>query len=263
MKNLSPKIKLIIGLAILTLVLLIATLYLQSTQFRIIKSTPDTNNYPSTMGVLVLEFSEKLDAKAIRDSYNKDASSVVKFDFDSSVYIDVYDKTIKITIQQTAQEGKYTLSLNNILSEDGDKFSKDIPFTVRNIDYDNMSEETQKLFDEYASEGESMPQDPIVKVLPHETDKYKISYIFPSEGAEVPATITITMKFFEPGDNALPATSEQRQAYLNDIRRYRTEALTYLKDQGIDINKYIIRYTEFDLRNEFPAGFVVRPEVGE
>lgn len=263
MKNLSTQVKLIIGLALLTIVLLVVVIYLQFIQFRIVKSTPDTNNYPSTMGLLVLEFNEKLDAKAIQDAYNKDASSVVKFDFDSPAYIEVYDKTLKITIQETARQGRYTLSLNNIQSEDGSIFKQDIPFIVKNINYDDMNEETQKLFDEYASEGETLPQDPIVKVLPYQTDKYKISYVFPEEDVEVPATITITMKFFEPGDNALPATPAQRQAYLNDLRKYRTEALTYLKDQGIDINRYVMKYTEFDLQNEFPVGYVAPPEAVE
>lgn len=261
MKKLSPQIKLIIGLALLTVVLLVVLIFFQYLQFRIVKSTPDTNNYPSTLGLLVLEFNEKLDAQAIKDAYNKDAASVVKFSFDSPAYIEVYDKTLKITIQETAKQGSYTLSLNNIKSEDGSILKKEIPFIVKNIPYESMGEETQKLFDEYSSEGETLPQDPIVQVLPYQTDKYKISYVFPEEDVEVPATITITMKFFEPGDNALPATPAQRQAYLNDLRIYRTEALEYLKAKGIDINQYVMNYTEFDLRNEFPVGYVAQPEA--
>lgn len=261
MNKLSTQAKLTIGLTIVTLVLLGVMIYLQFVQFRIVKATPDTNNYPSTMGLLVLEFNEKLDAKAIQDAYNKDAASVIKFSFDSPAYIEVYDKTIKITIQETAKEGKYKLLLNNIKSEDGSVFKQEIPFVIKNIAYNDMPEETQKLFNEYASEGETLPQDPIVGVLPYQTDKYKISYVFPEEDVEIPATITITMKFFEPGDNALPETPAQRQAYLNDLRKYRTEALTYLKENDIDINNYVIKYTEFDLQNEFPTGYVAQPET--
>jgi hypothetical protein len=104
-------------------------------------------------------------------------------------------------------------------------------------------------------------QDPIVKLLPHQTNYYKMSYIFSAEDAETPAAITITMKFFAPGDAAMPATPEEQQAYLNDVRKYRTEALNYLKQNGIDINRYIIHYTEPDLRNEFPSGYVAQPQA--
>jgi hypothetical protein len=100
----------------------IALLAIQALQFRIIKSTPDTNNYPSSMGVLVLEFNEKLDAESIRAAYNKDATSVVKFSFNSLAYIEVYDKTLRITIQETPKSGSYKLNLNNIRSVDGQHF---------------------------------------------------------------------------------------------------------------------------------------------
>lgn len=261
MQNLSKQVKIIIGLLIVLAISGIALLAIQTLQFRIVKSTPDTNNYPSSMGVLVLEFNEKLDAESIRAAYNKDAASVVKFSFNSLAYIEVYDKTLRITIQETPKSGSYKLNLNNIRSVDGSILSKEIPFIVKKIEYDQLSPEAQKLFDEYASEGETPQQDPIVKLLPHQTNYYKMSYIFSAEDAETPAAITITMKFFAPGDAAMPATPEEQQAYLNDVRKYRTEALDYLKQNGIDINRYIIHYTEPDLRNEFPSGYEAQPQA--
>jgi hypothetical protein len=36
----------------------------------------------------------------------------------------------------------------------GSILSKEIPFIVKKIEYDQLSPEAQKLFDEYASEGE-------------------------------------------------------------------------------------------------------------
>lgn len=261
MHQLTKQAKIIIGLLILVVVLGVILAIFQYLQFRIVKSTPDTNNYPSTMGILVLEFNEALDAASIQESYNKDPRSVVSFNFDSAAYIEVFDKTLKITIQETARAGNYTLSLANIKSQDGSIFTGKIPFIVKNIQYDDLDEQTQKLFDEYASEAETLPQDPIVKVLPYETDKFKISYTFPPEEVELPATITVTMKFFEPGDNALPATPAERQAYLNELRTYRNQALTYLQEKGIDINQYIMNYTEIDLRSEFPSGFVAQPKT--
>lgn len=263
MNNLSKQAKIIIGLLLTITILLVIIAIVQFFSFRIVKSTPDTNNYPSSMGVLVLEFNKELDSKFIYDSYNKEATNVIQFSFDSPAYIEVSGKTLKITIQQTAKPGNYSLQLKNIRSQSGSILQAKIPFVVKNIPYGQLDEATKLLFDEYATEGETPPQDPIINVLPYQTDKYKISYTFPAEDVELPATITITMKFFAPGDAALPATPTEYQAYLNDIRTYRTAALDYLKSKNIDINKYIIKYTETDLQNEFPAGYITQPEIGQ
>lgn len=258
--NLSKQHKIIIGLIIVIVVAILVLLLINNTKFRITKSTPDTNNYPSTLGVLILEFSEDLDKEFISNNYNKDASNVVKFSFDSPAYIEIDKNKLIITIQETALKGKYSLNLNNIRSKDGNNFSANIPFIIKDIPYDAMSDEAKKIFDEYSTEGETLPENPIVSLLPHDTDNYKITYIFPEEDVEMPATITITMKFFEPGDEALPATPAEKQEYLNNIRKYRTEALDYLKTNGIDINNYVLEYTEVDLRDEFPSGYQPQPE---
>ena len=63
------------------------------------------------------------------------------------------------------------------------------------------------------------------------------------------------MKFFEPGDIALPATPQERQKYLNDQRTYTNQALDYLRSKDINLNNYILDYTDIDLRGEFPAGY--------
>ena len=63
------------------------------------------------------------------------------------------------------------------------------------------------------------------------------------------------MKFFKPGNNALPATPQEKQKYLNDLRTYTNQALDYLRSKNINLNNYILNYTAIDLRGEFPAGY--------
>lgn len=146
--------------------------------------------------------------------FKTDPKSIVTFDFESTSTILVSDKTLRINIASTPVPGKHSLSLTNITSESGESFSQKMAMNIVNTPYKNMSDDEKKLFDEAAAEGDELPNDPIVSVLPHETDKYKMTYTFPPEDVELPATITITMKFFEPGDVALPATEAEKK-YLS------------------------------------------------
>ena len=67
------------------------------------------------------------------------------------------------------------------------------------------------------------------------------------------------MKFFEPGDVALPATPQQTQQYKTDVRSVTKEALSYLSSRGVDVSKYVMSYTEPSTRSEFPVGYQAAP----
>jgi hypothetical protein len=263
MQNNSFSLRKIITVGILVLILFSAVFIYISTRLHIVKSTPDPSRYPSSLSVVVFEFNQKLDKAAIEKRFKTDPKSIVTFDFESSSTILVSDKTLRINIASTPVPGKHSISLANITSESGESFSQKMAMNIVNTPYKNMSDDEKKLFDEAATEGDELPNDPIVSVLPHETDKYKMTYTFPPEDVELPATITITMKFFEPGDVALPATEAEKNTYLQDIRKYRKEALAYLESKGINLAKYVLTYTESDLRSEFPAGYTPKAEVGE
>ena len=254
--QISPRqIKLLI-----TTIILIATIGIgygifYFLNFRIVETSPNVDSFPDSLGVLNIKYNRELDNKYIEDSFNKNPQDVAMFSFESINTIEVKGDTLKITIGTTPLPGKYALILNNIKSKDGSLLKSNIVMTVKKIKYSQMSEVEKKMYNEQASSGETLPDDPIVNVLPHETDKYKISYAFPAEGIEEPATINITMKFFEPGDSALPATPQERQRYLNDLRTYTNQALDYLRSKNINLNNYILDYTAIDLRGEFPTGY--------
>lgn len=257
-KKIRAIIFMTIGVILLAIAYWVFTLY----QFRIISTTPDTNNYPDSLGTLKINFNKSLDAEAMKQAIQSNPASIVKFNFDGYNAVSVQDKVLTITIGQTPRIGSYTLELNNIRSKDGSTFHATIPFIVKKINYNNMDEATKELFDKQSNDGETLPDDPIVKVLPYQTDNYLMSYTFQEESVELPATITITMKFFPP-DGASPNAQQVQQEYLQKLRDNRTAALQYLKDHGIDINKYVLKYTEYDLRDEFPAGYVAQPYSGD
>ncbi len=254
----DKKIRIILYMSIGVIVLAVMYWAFTLFQFRIVSATPDTNNFPNSIGTLKLTFNRSLDAENMKKAIQSDPASIAKFNFDGYNSISVNDKTMTITIGQTPHTGNYRLELNNIRSKDGATFHATIPFIIKDIPYKNMDEATQALANEEASSGETLPEDPITKVLPYQTDTYMMTYVFPEESVELPATITITMKFFPP-DGANPNAQQDQQLYLQKLRENRSAALQYLKDKSIDINKYIINYTEYDLRDEFPAGYTVPP----
>lgn len=262
--QISPgRIKAIIITAVIFALLFAGLSLFAFLKFRISATSPDPNNYPSSLGVLNLTFNRKLNSAVIKQQFTADNQSVVKFSFNSTSLIDVENETLKITIGTTPLPGKYTITLNNIQASDGSFFSATIPFIVKDIPYNRLNDTDRRLFDEATVDGETLPKSPLTNVLPHETSAYKISYTLPPEYVELPPTITITMKFFEPGDVALPATPQEVQAYLTKLRSTTQEALTYLESEQIDVSKYTMNYTEPRLRNEFPVGFQAAPPQTE
>ena len=250
----------LILLGIFSFVIIIGVALYYNLRFHATKITPDINRFPNTLGTMRLIFNEELDAQAINDAFSKENKSIAEVNFDAQLKLSAEGKQIKIDFSTIPKTGNYKLTLRNIRSTKGNVFSEVFTLRMKDVGYNQMSDEEKQLYDEYSLEGETLPEDPIVKVLPYETDLYRMTYVFPPENVELPATITITMKFFEPGDNALPATAEELTDYKNKIRKYRTEALQYLKDKQIDINKYQLNYSEIDLRDEFPVGYTPQPE---
>lgn len=261
MQNNPLNMKRIIIGGIVALILFSAVFIYTSMRLHIVKSTPNPARYPSSLSVMVFEFNQKLDKTAIEKQFKTDPKSVVGLSFPSTPTIRVTNKTLRIDISNMPLPGTYAVTLGNITSESGETFAQKISVNIVETPYRNMSDDEKKLFDESAKEGDELPNDPIIGILPHETDKYKIAYAFPQEDVELPPTITIAMKFFEPGDVAYPATAAQLAAYQQDIRKYRKEALAYLESKGITLSKYILNYTEPDLQSEFPAGYSPAPEA--
>lgn len=259
----SNQYRKLIALILVSLILIGGIAIYYNLRFHVVKITPDINRFPNTLGTMRFEFNEELDSKVINESFIKDEKSIAEINFDAELKLSAEGKKLAIDFSTIPKTGNYKLTLRNIKSKKGNIFTEVFTLRMKDVGYNQMSDEEKKLYDEYSLEGETTPEDPIVKILPYETTNYKMSYVFPPENVELPATITITMKFFEPGDNAMPATANEITGYRNKIRTYRTEALQYLKDQQIDINKYVLNYSELELQSEFPVGYMPKQEDPE
>jgi hypothetical protein len=242
--------KIFIPAAVILVIILIglALYYVwKSSSLQIVSTTPKNNEI--TLGTSAIDFNFSKDINEVEFEKNiEDPNKIISG-------ISLKDtKTLSIKLGELSKDTKYSITLKNITSKDGDILKEyKFDFYPRAIDFKDLSEEEKRR--QIEETDKNTYQDPLENALPYETNNYKITYLTPSEDTDVPATITITMKFFEPGDEALPATTAEKQEYLNNIRKYRTEAIDYLKSNGIDVNNYVMEYTELDLRDEFPPGY--------
>ncbi|HSH18148.1 MAG TPA: hypothetical protein VK978_02085 [Candidatus Saccharimonadales bacterium] len=224
-------------------------------QFRVTGTTPHHRNYPASLGTMDIYFSKPVDKPALEERLKHNVSEIITLDFDSAVRTVVDNNKLRLTFSRTPMPGEYNITLNDVASTGGEVIDVNLPFLVKDIPYEKLTKEEKALFDELAKgNGEDHLEDfPLLERLPYQTDKYEVDYRF--DEADPAPTLIITMKFFAPGSNAVPATPAEQQAYLNDVRKYRTEALAWLQaEQPSYKEKYVIEYTEIELREEFPAG---------
>lgn len=247
----------IIRITILISTVLIISLIIyfgwKSATLQVVSTTPKTDEVTVGTSAIDIEFSKEINAV----EYEKNIVDPDKI----VTGITMKDQNlVSLKIDNLVLGKKYSIGLKDITAKSGGSIGKyNLEFTPKNIDFADLSEEEKRRQIDETDKREF--EDPLEATLPHETSNYKMTFITRDESTDLPATITITMKFFEPGSNALPATPAEKQEYLNNIRKYRTEALEYLKSNGIDINNYVLEYTELDLREEFPVGYQPQPEL--
>lgn len=258
----QPQYKKYIFIALAVLALLFGYLIYNSMQFKVASTTPSHKNYPSSLGSMEIFFNRDLDTAALQD-ITEDPASFIDLHFDSAVTASTTKNSLKLTLSQTPKPGKYKISLKNIRAADGTVLNTDLPFIVKDIPYEELSKAEQKLYDGLSVDADTdvVDEHPELIKLPHQTDKYMISYT-----AEEPRDINsfrhehgtpkliISMKFFQPGSNARPASPAEQAAYIADIRTHRQAAIEWLRANGFDLEEYAIQYSEPEIQNEFPRG---------
>lgn len=246
--------------------LIIALLTISSTSFKISRTTPNNDKFPSSLGSIQIYFNKKLAVKQLQEAIENNPDQVLTTTTGSAIKMTVSEESVTIEFTRTPGQGLYEIRLNNIVSENGDRLQKTIPLVIKNIPYDKLSKEDRALYDAFAADAETKDSDyQILEFLPRKTSDYTINYEMPHDHSESedPSThrdddmkplLIVTMNFFVPGTLAVPATPEQKQEYLDKIRKYRKEALEFIGAQGRPLTDYRIHYTEPDLRSEFPQG---------
>lgn len=226
----------------------------QMLQFRITSISPSNRNYPSSLSVVEVGFNRELNKSDLEKRVATNAKDVVSANFSGDIKASVDGSKLTITFARTPLAGDYEIELHNIMSADGSVLNKRLALNVKDIEYADMTDAEKKLYDADTpiTDDEYDAEYPIFTKLPRETNQYIISYKY--TGSDPAPTLTVTMKFFPPGNNAIPATDAEQAEYLSQLRTYRTEAVKWIESQGASINDYIMQYTEPELQDEFPAG---------
>lgn len=260
--QLQPRHKKYLYIALAAFLVLFGYLLYSSAQFKVASTTPNHKKYPSSLGTMDIQFNRELDAGFIKE-VSEDPASFIELRFDSAVTARASKDTLKLTFSQTPKPGKYKIILKNIRASDGSVLNKDLAFVVKDIPYDSMNKTEQGLYDDLSADADTdvVDEHPELIKLPHQTDEYMISYNA-EEARDINSfrhehgtpQLTISMKFFQPGNNARPATPEQQQAYIAQIRTHRQAAIDWLLANGFNLEEYGINYSEPEIQEEFPRG---------
>lgn len=167
----------------------------------------------------------------------------------------IKDKAIEVTLSTPLTEGqKLTMELQNIHSKNGDVINKTLVFQATYIAPRDQSAEQRNKNNQASNSFESSY--PLVKLLPYRTFKYSITYRFPNSGSAL-MPIVVSMNF-SPKTNGPDGTitTDDMVIYRDDIKKYRTEALEYLKKNNFSKKIYQLYFSENELLSEFDGKYV-------
>lgn len=129
---------------------------------------------------------------------------------------------------------QYKITLRDIQSTDGKVIAEyNYSFTNQYVDYNKLSENQRKQDLEKQSQNEqNSVNDIATTALPVSTDHYYIQSTIldqPQDNKQIKITIAILV-------------TREQESDTNLIRRYKAEALEFLKQKGINLNNYVVEY---------------------
>lgn len=259
MKNklLSALKKRNLTVAIIIIVFLFAYFLNLSSRFNIQNITPNNKNFPNSINKVIINFNKPIDISELSSRYQKDQKSVITTNIPGNNKLIFAEKSLEIIFEKTPETGVFEIRLISITSKEGNrKLNETLTFEFEDIPYTNLNDVEKKIYDDFSNIAEEpLVGQKIVDLLPYQTDNYLIQYIYPpEENDENTGIILITMKFFPETIASQELTEEQTIEYINKIRKYRGEAINWLKSNGFDLNEYSVEYSEPEIVEEFPAG---------
>lgn len=206
--------------------------------FRVTNVSPAlSGEIPTSTPRAVITFSSSLDTK-------KTKATLAQGD-DIVGSTNITNNTITLYFRELEIDKDNIIELRDIYSADGE-YIESIQYTFRSVyvPFGKLSEEQRQEQLETTDRPSSEPN--VYRFLPYETSYYSISYGAKNDNQFV---LYIDMKF-----STTTTSGPSYGRYLEKVRTYRNQALSYLKESGLDINDYSLQYGEEVLRDEFPSG---------
>lgn len=198
--------------------------YYWQTHLFVLSTSPKNNEQkaPSTTAITI-HFNQDLDPTNLQ-RFSISPKVTGKIRIDGSKLIFEPDDSLKLhttynvrVVSPTSQSGRVGSDIN-------------LNFTAEYVEFAKLpAGEKQRQIDA----SDSLEQQfKIVSALPHETTHYKITYQVTADG---PPILQITL-------HAILNRPDQLEQYNQDLKDYKTEALTYIRSKGDDPKKYPIEY---------------------
>lgn len=200
--------------------------------FSLIQSTPSDLTIPTSTSDFEFTFNRQL---------SKDSTATI--DSKTGYKVSVINQTIKITDVNNLNDGEnLNISLNAIDTK-GNKTIVSKSYHSKYIAFDNLSDEQKK---QGTAESNSFEDYKLVDKLPLRTVDYIIDYTYPDSGSiKMPIVVTVlSVKKDQAGDSP-----ENLAAY----KKYRDQAMDYLKANGFENEHYQLYFPEPYLLSEYNA----------
>jgi hypothetical protein len=243
----------------LTLIISLSIFFaLKARQLRIVSVSSNLESFPNVVSSFTVKFNKEL-SEAVR----MDPAKYISYDVTDGFKAIATRDSLLLSHYKTPISGRFKLQFTNLEASDGKKINTILNVNILSKAESNLNSKETEIF---LSDTEEIEVDnhvvkssyaKLILSLPYESGGFKIEYIsyadvFESENPDI--QLVIRMKSYPPGGFSLAATDEELAQYLADIRKYRTEALEWIKAQGFKLEDYYISYTEPDLQDEFTKG---------
>lgn len=212
---------------ILMLVFAVCWVLYQRSQFRLVDSTPSIGSTISTATSMIeLHFNRKLKEGNYRETLSGETSEVVQ-------EIRVQSNIIQVSLNRLDEESDYNFIIRNITSQDDEVIPElVVNFKTVYIPYNKLSESQQEL--ELNQTDRNNFEDPILKHLPHQDDRFYLESEF-TTGAENEPLLVLNAQLFFRRDDLDQDTTETRLKYEKYVK-------DFIRSKELDPSKYNIRY---------------------
>lgn len=192
--------------------------------FRITGTTPGGKTYSVDTPYVVVNFNKKLGVNTPQQITGTD--KLIKS-------IDFKEKSIRINFRTLQLDQKYTISLNTIRSASGDELSKTITFTAKEIEFDKLPKDQQKILIDNQDQDPGTA-DPILAFLPYGGENFRLS-ASPTTDQNLDTSVALTAELFlSKADLDIRAEAEAA---------YKQQVVDYIQSVGLKAENYTITYS--------------------
>ena len=236
--------KKIIGLFVFVLIVLTSIFIYHVLSFHVTSSDPAGGSIPTTQQVIVFSTNEGL--RNIDKSQVSISPSILD-------HVAVSKNQIFVYLNQTIAIGKkITVYITDVTSVSGKKLTIHTTFTAKYVTQSKLSPEEKKR--ELSKQDTTYNTYPLLNLLPLITNNYQITYKLPDTGQKKALIIITSLEI--PANN--PTAEPGSPSWLAAVSDARTQAITWLKQNGFNTTSYQLGFSENYLLKEF-NGIYVNP----